>query len=134
MYNHITIIKRFDNMDDALNAAKELGNDIYEGYENNIPSAKSVNKRLGVTEYMMTANGTLLFIAKFDGQQVLNEVTLHSSISDGVLHPAILNDDLLSIRDTACVHKSDKRGRKEICANGIILVDQRLVAKFEAAK
>jgi len=126
-----SITNRFDNIEDAIQAAAEAGNDIFGGYENNIPNTKRVNESLGVDEYLLTESGTVLFIAKFDEQQVLNKLSLHASISDGVLHGAVWEGDQLRVAtDAGCVHKSDKKGRRALGRQGIIFVGPSLAAEL----
>jgi hypothetical protein len=130
-FTHLTIEERYTDIDSAIAAAKANGNDIFGGYENNIPQAKRVNESLGVNEYLLADDGQVYFIASFDGQRVLNKLSLGASISDGSLCPAVFTDRTLSVRTDPCVHKSNKAGRREVCKNeNIILVDERLAAEI----
>jgi hypothetical protein len=132
--NYKSITATYANLDDAIAAAKANGNDIYEGYENCIASEKRVNQRLNVTEYYLTDDNEILFVAHFDGERVLNRVSVHSTISAGNLTVGTLDETILMFRTDGVVNKSDRKSRRKICSENpaLILIDESLAHKLAA--
>jgi hypothetical protein len=132
MNNSIKIKETLTDLDAALAAAKEAGNWIFKGYENNIASEKRSNKRLGVTEYFLTENADILYVVTFDGRKCLNKVQLGCGLNNAPLAVAHQFDESFAIVPDFLISKSSTNTIKELCAIGLLLVDQSLAAELSA--
>lgn len=114
--NSINITATYTDLDSAIEAAKAAGNDIFAGFENEIALEKSVAKRAGIKEWFLTESGEILSVIEFDGQRIVNNVTLHSTINDGRLYVCeIAGDGKIEIDFEKAVPKSNKEFRRFTC-------------------
>lgn len=129
----LNITKTFADLTSAIEAAKANGNDIYAGYTNCIADEISVTESMGVKEFHLTEANDIVYVVSFDGQKILNQVTLHSCVSNGSLAVGSFDDNGNFISTgKQIVNKSDKSNRKSLCSIGLILVSPSLIEKLAA--
>ena len=120
----------FNTLDSAIEGAKAAGNDIFSGYENEIRYLKGSVKTLGINKFLLTDTGLLLMIVEFQGERLLNEVTLSTCVSAHDLTLAIIDDNQIT-PCPALISKSDTKSRKE-ASRWYYLIDQGLASKLAA--
>ena len=134
--NSINITATYTDLDSAIEAAKAAGIDIFAGFEHNIADEKRVSERAGIKEWFLTESGEILFVYEFDGQRIVNNVTLGSTISDGRLYVCNIDcDGKIEIDFDMAVPKSNKEFRRFTCkiCDTWHLIDERLAHKLAAA-
>lgn len=122
------IAKVVDSFDEAIEAAKEMGNDIFAGFTNNIPQQKRINSEMGVEQYFVMTDGDVYYVVESRGQKILNKISLGSSLTSAPLCLAFQNDEGFVFSLEALVDKSDQKARRESCEAGFILADPGLAA------
>tara|TARA_R110000764_G_scaffold231706_1_gene323479 strand:- start:270 stop:653 length:384 start_codon:yes stop_codon:yes gene_type:complete len=120
----------FNTLDSALEGAKAAGNDIFSGYENEIPCLRRVSETLGINKWLLTDNGLLLMVIEYQGERSLSEVTVHTCVSAHDLTLAIIDDNQIT-PCPALISKSDTKSRKE-ASRWYYLIDQGLASKLAA--
>lgn len=113
----LNIVKTFDNLSDALDANAEIkGRHMYAGLaDSEQMRSEKVNKRMGVTEYMMVESGDIFFVAHYEGQRILNRATSISMLSAGYISLGWIKDDKIELLLTEVCDKGDHKARKGWC-------------------
>ena len=131
MNTQITVKETFDNLDSAIEAAKQAGNDIFAGYTNCIAQHRNSDKRCGVTEYHLTENNEILYVASIGKRKCLNKVQLHCSLDNAPLRLAKRNEDGFFIAEGITIAKSSKDTISEALGLGWILMNSYLASQFD---
>jgi hypothetical protein len=119
----LNITKTFADLTSAIEAANT----------NCIADEISVTESMGVKEFHLTEANDIVYVVSFDGQKILNQVTLHSCVSNGSLAVGSFDDNGNFISTgKQTVNKSDKANRKSLCSIGLILVSPSLIEKLAA--
>jgi hypothetical protein len=121
------ITQTVSTLEEAIAAAKELGNDIFSGYTNEIASQKRVNAILSVKEYHLTEDGDIFYICSSAGQKILNKVSLGATLTSAPLCLANYyeGDGFLFLPETKLA-KGDVWTRRKACKLGFILASPAL--------
>jgi hypothetical protein len=121
------ITQTVSTLEEAIAAAKELGNDIFSGYTNEIASQKRANASLAVTEYHLTADGDILYVCSAAGEKMLNKVSLGATLTSA---PLCLVNYIEGEGFFFCVEtkvaKGDREARRKACKLGFILASPAL--------
>ena len=110
-------------LEEAIEAAKEMGNDIFAGYTNCIKDHKRIDLSMGVAEYFVMETAEIFYICEFQEQKMLNTVSLGSSLTSGPLCKAFFGHDTIHFSTAALVNKGDNAARNKACAEGFLLTD-----------
>ena len=117
------IVNTVKTLSEAIEAAKEMGNDIFAGYTNSIAMNRRINDKMGVTEYMIMDTAEIFYVVNYRGEKLLNKTALGSSLTSGPLICARqINDEIVFIT-SANVDKSDQKARRATCDEGFFLTD-----------
>ena len=120
--NRITIKQTFKSFDDAVAAAKENGNNIYDGYETSMGASRDAAERMGAKEYHLTENNDIIYVIRFEGQKVLSRVKVGCGVSAGRLLMGQFVAGNFMQSNPARIEKGDWEARALACSNGMTLV------------
>lgn len=105
------IIKTTDNYADANGIAKEItGYGIFDGYQGEDREI-AIHREFGVSKYYVTDAGDILYIVEYQGQRVLNKLTLSDTLSAGKLGVGVIEDDKMRMLTDMVVDKGDSKER-----------------------
>ena len=121
------ITQTVSTLEEAIAAAKELGNDIFDGYNNDIARQQRINASMGVKEYHLTEDGDIFYICFSAGQKILNKVSLGATLTSASLCLANYHEGegFLFLLESK-VAKRDVESRRKACKLGFILASPAL--------
>ena len=107
----INIIKTTDNYADANAIAKEItGYGIFDGYQGEDREI-AIHREFGVSKYYVTEAGDILYIVRYQGQRILNKLTLSDTLSAGKLGVGLIEDDKMRMLTDMFINKGDSKKR-----------------------